>query len=177
MAVEDGKGTSAVASKMLTIRKTDNGPPTGSHGAEGSMLTVVVDDIDNYDNNPNTITYQWQSRLSGAQWTDIDNSNMPSYAVPLVEVDTDYRVVVSYIDDQGFSVTTQVAVFNYEAIKTNITVAENDIEDGNDIAYEGSRITLGASSAGGNGSYVYAWRQTGGDSLSLSGEDNPFLEF
>ena len=61
--------------------------------------------------------------------------------------------------------------------EVNIAVTEDGVADNDEMVNEGSSIILNADIIGGDGNFRYVWTQTGGDSLSLSGQSADALGF
>ena len=94
----------------LLIHKRNNGSIHQHIGApilQHAMLTIPLlpyADVDGID-EPHTITYQWQSLAptANARWQNIPNATEPSYQIPPHVIDaTQYRVLLSYVDKQGY---------------------------------------------------------------------------
>ena len=91
----------------LTIAKVDNGnipvaPPTLT------ILEGTAPEIDlgkDPDGSGKDFSYQWQSRAPGqdAKWIDIDKATEKTHIISfLTESYTEYRVLISYTDGQGY---------------------------------------------------------------------------
>ena len=100
-----GGGISATEEIGFTVRKKNNativpGAPTRqAFTYEAPSIDLSADPDGTGD--ASDIRYQWQRRLTGV-WSDIDGATNQSYTLDGVVGDR-YRVLVSYIDGQGYS--------------------------------------------------------------------------
>ena len=106
LEINDGK-TNITKNITLTIAKVDNGnipigPPTLT------ILEGTAPEIDlskDPDGSGKDFSYQWQSRAPGqdTEWINIDEATEKTHIISfLTESYTEYRVLISYTDGQGY---------------------------------------------------------------------------
>ena len=106
LEINDGK-TTITKNITLTIAKVDNGnipvaPPTLT------ILEGTAPEIDlskDPDGSGKDFSYQWQSRAPGqdTEWINIDEATEKTHIISfLTESYTEYRVLISYTDGQGY---------------------------------------------------------------------------
>ena len=128
----------------------------------GQTLTATLDASD--PDGDGTFSYQWQSSSDGSTWSDITGATASSFQLTAAEEGRQVRVVVSYVDGQGFS----------ESVTTT-SVGIGLVDDG-DAAFSISgtpelgqtlSATLDTSDPDGDGTFSYRW-QSSADGLSWS---------
>ena len=102
----------------LTIAKINNGNiPLGPPALNSREWTAPEVDLSrDPDGSGEDFSYQWQSRAPGqdAQWIDIDKATKKTHTLPfLTEPYTEYRVLISYTDGQGYknSAASETALY------------------------------------------------------------------
>ena len=106
LEIKDGKET-ITKDITLTIAKINNGNiPLGPPVLNSREWTAPKIDLSrDPDGSGEDFSYQWQSRAPGqdAQWIDIDKATKKTHTLPfLTEPYTEYRVLISYTDGQGY---------------------------------------------------------------------------
>ncbi|MXX98662.1 MAG: cadherin-like beta sandwich domain-containing protein, partial [Gammaproteobacteria bacterium] len=183
--VTDSEDNTALIRKILTIKKQNNGEPSVELDVNGTTLTAVVG-TDDPDGGPdtNTLVYQWQRQVEGStSWADIDGADAKTYTVPRTAVDIDYRVRITYTDNQNYTTTTVIpGTHKYQAPDWEIQVTEvpaaNIMDDDNtdDTVNEGSDVTLLITADGVIGDYEYEWTGTP-DTLDITNLGTTGLRF
>ena len=118
LSIDDGK---ASVNKKIVLRiiKKNNGSIPGLSSPRLQNLIYVAPTVDTFLSqdpdgaaNPNTIGYQWQKYERG-NWFDINGEIGTSYTPQAAEINQQYRVFVSYADNQGHQdgVASQETVF------------------------------------------------------------------
>ena len=104
--VTDGK-TTLNKDINLVIAKRDNGNIMVD-SPNLSLLELTAPEID-LDNDPDgagkSLSYQWQHRppSAGAEWANLDGATEQTHTISaLTEWHTEYRVLISYTDGQGY---------------------------------------------------------------------------
>ncbi len=115
------EGDSRSISRILTIKKIDNGPAeidfVGEFG--NRQLTAIVGD--DPDGNATEYRYQWQSRAPDSNsWTPVASTTtalrMVDYQIPAdTTTATRYRVAVQYTDAQGYRTDEVAGNYLYRA--------------------------------------------------------------
>ena len=106
LEINNGK-TTLTKNITLTIAKVDNGnipvaPPTLTI-LEGTAPEIDLDK--DPDGSGKDFSYQWQSRAPGqdTEWIDINEATEKTHIISfLTESYTEYRVLISYTDGQGY---------------------------------------------------------------------------
>ncbi len=129
IAVTDGK-TTLNKNISLVIAKRDNGNiAVGSPNLRFLELTAPEIDLDeDPDGAGKSFTYQWQHRPPGAdvEWENIDNATDKTHTISvLTEWHTEYRVLISYTDGQGYQ-----TIATGEAIAYSLKTAFSDFLKG-----------------------------------------------
>ena len=106
LEINDGKAT-LTKNITLTIAKVDNGNiPIEAPRLDFPKWTAAEIDLDkDPDGNGKDFSYQWQSRAPGqdAKWIDINEATKKTHIMSfLTESYTEYRVLISYTDGQGY---------------------------------------------------------------------------
>ncbi len=122
--VTDGK-TTFNKNFSLVIAKRDNGNiAVGSPSL--SLLELTAPEIDlseDPDGEGKSFAYQWQHRPPGAdvEWADIDEATEQTHTISvLTEWYTEYRVLISYTDGQGYQTLATGEAIVY-SLKTAFT--------------------------------------------------------
>ena len=110
-------------SKVLTIRKVNNGFADIAITEENNILAVTVGSDPDGDPDPADYTYQWQSRALGtdSKWTNIMSATDNTYTIP-ENVSGEFRVQVTYTDRQGYKGTLESADIVYLPLVKGIKV-------------------------------------------------------
>ena len=106
LEIKDGKET-ITKDITLTIAKINNGNiPLGPPVLNSREWTAPEIDLSkDPDGSGENFSYQWQSRTDeqDAQWVDINKATKKTYSLPfLAEPYNEYRVLINYIDGQGY---------------------------------------------------------------------------
>ena len=106
LEINDGKAT-LTKDITLTIAKVDNGNiPIEAPRLDFPKWTAAEIDLDkDPDGSGKDFSYQWQSRAPGqdAKWIDINEATEKTHTMSfLTESYTEYRVLISYTDGQGY---------------------------------------------------------------------------
>ena len=106
LEINDGKAT-LTKDITLTIAKVDNGNILiEAPRLDFPKWTIPEIDLDkDPDGSGKDFSYQWQSRAPGqdAKWIDIDEATEKTHTMSfLTESYTEYRVLISYTDGQGY---------------------------------------------------------------------------
>jgi hypothetical protein len=165
----DGQGFSeAITTASVGVGLIDDGDAGFSISgtpAVGEILSATLDSADPDGDPPAGYTYQWQSSSDGSIWAAITGATASTLALTPAEEGRQVRVVVSYIDGQGFS----------ESI-TTASVGMGLIDDGNALfsisgtPVVGQTLTATLTSSDPDGDpvagYAYQWQSS----------SNPFSE-
>ena len=106
LEINDGKAI-IIKNITLTIAKVDNGNiPIEAPRLDFPEWTAAEIDLDkDPDGNGKDFSYQWQSRAPGqdAKWININEATEKTHTMSfLTESYTEYRVLISYTDGQGY---------------------------------------------------------------------------
>ena len=128
----------------LTIAKIDNGfiRLSAAPTLQGAILTAPEIDLSaDPDGAANIDGYRWQARLnSRIDWVDVESGTDRTYRVPTnTAVNTDYRVLFSYSDGQGYvkQIVSPVLTYRLDIDADDDGLIEiNDLEDLNAVRYQ-----------------------------------------
>lgn len=145
----------------------NNTPPNVNAGAdlsvkEGTMARLTGTGSD----NEGDVTFSWsQSSGPNVPLSDSSIAN-PTFSAPQVAQATDLTFTLTVTDSEGLKASDSVKV---TITDTPTTVTADAGEDR--TVDEGSTVTLDGNGSAGSQTVTLAWSQTGGPSVTLTGEN------
>jgi len=113
-----------------------------------------------------TYTYQWQV-LNGSSWSDIPGEINSTYQPGLLDLSTDYRLIVNDGANCGPFITDSLTITVYDEFLADIDPEQN-------ICFNTIPETLTSTTIGGDETYTYQWQVFDGSSWSdIPGGINP----
>ena len=171
LVVTDARGSASVSDTVtITVTAGSNDAPTADAGdgqtvGEGASVTLSGSGTDPENE---ALTYQW-TQTSGANVSlDDDTAQGPAFTAP-TELVGDAALVFSLVvtDARG-------SASSPDTVTVTVTAGANDAPTAdageNQTVAEGAAVTLAGSGTDPEGeALTYAWTQTGGQSVTLSG--------
>ena len=171
LVVTDARGSASVSDTVtITVTTGSNDAPTADAGdgqtvGEGASVTLSGSGTDPENE---ALTYQW-TQTSGANVSlDDDTAQGPAFTAP-TELVGDAALVFSLVvtDARG-------SASSPDTVTVTVTAGANDAPTAdageNQTVAEGAAVTLAGSGTDPEGeALTYAWTQTGGQSVTLSG--------
>ena len=179
LVVTDARGSASAADTVtVTVTAGANDAPTADAGsnqqvAEGASVTLSGS---GFDPENEALTYAW-TQTSGANVSlDDDTAASPSFTAP-TELVTDATLVFSLVVTDARGSASQA-----DTVTVTVTAGSNDAPTANagenQTVGEGASVTLsGSGSDPENEALTYAWTQTSGQSVTLSGASTATASF
>jgi PKD domain len=180
LTVNDGQGGGATDSVTITVTYV-NQDPTANAGPDQTQdenAVVALDGTGSSDPDGNTLTYSW-SQTGGPAVVDLSGSDTASPTFKLPEVDRfedDVVMQLTVDDGYGGTSTDEVTIHIHNVNHPPVSDAGNDfpVQWGHLVNLSGSGMDPDVEE---QPLLTYAWTQTGGTSVTISGADTTTPSF
>ncbi|WP_299908225.1 autotransporter domain-containing protein, partial [uncultured Paracoccus sp.] len=183
LVVNDGIADSAPDMVRITVTAEPNTPPTADAGPSQTVASGAAVTLDGSASSANdggqSLTYAWTQTAGTAVTLNNATSVTPGFTAPTLAVDDAPQVLTfSLVVNDGVEASPA------DTVQITVTPPANTPPTANagpdQTVASGAGVTLdgGASSANDTGqSLTFAWRQTGGPPVVLSGADRSTAQF
>jgi methionine-rich copper-binding protein CopC len=162
VSYNDGLANHESVTSTATAAVTNvNDLPAGSiaiigNVSQGQVLGVNTSALADAD-GLGIFSYQWQTSLNGAAWTNIDGATASAITLTQAQVGRQVKVVVTYIDGYG---TAESMASSASAAVTNANDLPTGLVTVTGIAAQGQTLTVSNSlvDADGLGVITYVWQ-------------------
>ena len=172
LTVNDGITNSATDAVQITVRAPGNTAPVADAGSPqtvASGATVTLDGAASSDVDGQMLTYQWTQQSGDTVTLRNATTATPEFDAPTLSIgEMDAQLTFRLIVNDGLSDSAPDQVTITVSAPANTIPLANAGPD--QTVGQGVEVTLDGtgSSDGDNHPLTYAWRQTGGDTVSLS---------